>query len=242
VEEPACPSCGEAEALLGRRVDADIALTCERCGAEWMRGEARCKRCGRPGGVSAQQRMTRHPRGTLLAVVGMRQVPLCRDCDDDVLEAALLKHRPVPEGYVSRFLFGEPPPDRPAKVEWPPTNGRRRRPDNPKVDSRRSPPKEPAESGRADPTVRQAVEVFLEAAGSPADALAMLLLGTELGPSTRLSLLDTPATAAELTRWLDQTFQGRHEQRQEAAGVLRRALGLWQEKGWLIHDVSAALD
>lgn len=92
-----------------------------------------------------------------------------------------------------------------------------------------------------DPTVRQATEAYLEEAGSPTDALTMVLLGTKLGASTRVSRLDTQATAFELTRRVDQTYGGRREQRAHAIAVLLRAFGYWQEKGWLTHDFGAAL-
>ncbi len=46
---PTCPACGKTEALHGRPSGEDIAITCGQCGAEWMRGEPRCKQCGRTG-------------------------------------------------------------------------------------------------------------------------------------------------------------------------------------------------
>jgi len=221
-------------------VEGDIAITCERCGAQWMRGEARCKRCGRAGGVSAPQRMTRQPRGTLLAVVGMRQVPLCRSCDADALDDALSRNQPIPEGYVSRFLFGEftttPEPAAPVSPR-PETRSRPRLADT-KVAPTPSMPEAPE---LIDPTVRQATEAYLESAGSSADALTMVLLGTNLGPSTRLSRLDTPATASELARWVDQTYGGRREQRDLAVATLCRAFGYWQERGWLTTDPAVGL-
>lgn len=249
MSETACPACGETEALRGRSTGGDITIACEECGAEWMRGEPRCKQCGRPGNASATQRMTRHPRGTLLAVVGVRQVPLCSTCDSAVLIAATQRHQPVPEGYVSRFLFGaveegsaelprperSPRPRRRAAA----TASRAVRP----APTDRAPSKSPPSfSPRpADPTVRQATEAFLKEAGSSSDGLTMLLLGTELGAATRLSRVDTPEAAGDLARWAQATFGTRPEHRQHAVDVLRRATTYWTAQGWLKQDLTADL-
>lgn len=60
--EPACPGCGETQALRGRAVGDDIKITCEHCGAEWLRGNPRCERCGQERGISAPQNMINQPR------------------------------------------------------------------------------------------------------------------------------------------------------------------------------------
>lgn len=249
--ETACPACGETEALQGRPTGEDIAITCGQCGAEWMRGEPRCKQCGRTGGVSAPQRMTRHPRGTLLAVVGVRQVPLCSTCDSEVLTAAMQRHQPVPEGYVSRFLFGaiEERPAEPPRPKASPHSHRRAadtvsrtvRPAPTTPAPSTAPPQTRASSRPADPTVRQATEAFLNEAGSSSDGLTMVLLGTKIGAATRLSRIDTPETAGELARWVGETFGTRSEQREQAVDVLRRATTYWTAQGWLKLDLTAEL-
>lgn len=186
--------------------------------------------------------MTRHPRGTLLAVVGMRQVPLCSSCDAGVLDDALSRKQPIPEGYISRFLFGEVTRESAERATHRPKARPRPRPADMHIAPVPSVAKEPAKPELVDPTVRQATEAYLESAGSPTDALTMVLLGRKLGASTRLSRLDTPATASELARWVDQTYGGRREQRDHAIAVLCRAFGYWQEQGWVTNDLGAALN
>ncbi len=248
--EPACPACGESEALRGRASGEDIAITCGQCGAEWLRGEPRCKLCGRPGGVSAPQRMTRDPRGTLLAVVGVRQVPLCSTCDSEVLIAATRRHQPVPEGYVSRFLFGAVE-ERPARQSPPGASHPQRRAADSVSRAVRPAPAPPAPSTAppqtgvpsrpTDPTLRQATEAFLNEAGSSSDGLTMVLWGTEVGAATRLSRIDTPETAGDLARWVEETFGSCPERREQAVDVLRRATSYWTAQGWLKLDLTAEL-
>lgn len=246
--EPICPACGETEALQGRPVNGDIEITCRHCGAEWMRGNPRCKRCGRADSVSAPQRMTRNPRGTQLAVIGVRQTLLCVDCDDEVV-AESLEDTPVPEGYVSRYLFGEPRKadlGEPRRAVPKPANTLpQASPNTAASSSSRSaarptqPPPDPPQI--TDPTLRQATEEFLGDAGSSVDSVAMVLLGSKLGPSTRLSRLDTEATADELERWVAQTFTSRKDQRAAAVTTLQRAVRYWLDHGWLTRDLTDGL-
>lgn len=241
MHDTACPACGETEALRGRPHGGDIAVTCERCGAEWMRGAPRCRKCGRPDGVELPQRMTRHPRGTLLAVVGVRHVPLCVECDDEVVAPALQHRRTIPEGYISRFLYGEPSRDpRPAaEPRSKPAPSRSLR--HSQQFQRVVPPPPPAaarpEPQVTDPTLRQATEEFLEAAGQSADSLTMVLLGSKLGPSTRLSALDAEKTALFLRAWVEGTFSGREDRRRQAVATLRQAVAYWQERGWITQGL-----
>jgi len=241
--EPVCPSCGEAEALQGRPAGDDIAITCQQCGAEWRRGEPRCKCCGRAGSTTLTQRMTRHPRGTLLAVVGVRQIPLCGRCDAAAIAAALQGRRPVAEGYVSRFLFGEVV-DRPA--ETPSVKPRSPTPRSPNTSLKPvvapRPTQPPPDPVLTDPTLRQATKAFLNDAGEPTDGLTMVLLGTKLGASTRLSRLDTAAAVADLSVWLEQTYTARPDQRSQAVATLRRAFAHWRAQGWLTHDLAAGME
>lgn len=241
MSEPACPACGETEALRGRPVDGDIAVVCEQCGAEWMRGEPHCKRCGRAGGVTALQRMTRHPRGTLLAVIGTREVLLCQDCDGTVVTDALERRLPVPEGYVSRFLFGEvedtpsPAPGRATKTR------RTERTVSQRVELP-APAAAPEKPALSDPTLRQATEAFLTDSGGSADSLTMLLLGGRLGSTTRLSRLDTEEVAADIAAWVTETFGSRAAQRNQAVDTLRQAVAHWRAQGWLTRDLAERLD
>jgi|GEM_PF-887610 len=244
MHDTACPACGETYALRGRPHDGDIAVTCERCGAEWMRGSPRCRKCGRPDGVELPQRMTRHPRGTLLAVVGVRHVPLCVECDDQVVAPALQHRRPIPEGYVSRFLYGEParpsgpaakPRSSPTPTGSPSRQVQRIVPTSAPVETR-------SEPQVTDPTLRQATEEFLAAAGASADSLTMVLLGSQLGPSTRLRVLDSEKTALFLGTWVEETFGGRPDRRSQAVATLRQAAAYWHERGWIAEGLADQID
>lgn len=76
-----------------------------------------------------------------------------------------------------------------------------------------------------DPTVRQAITLFLEASDS-ADATAMLLLGQQLGPGTRLGTVDT---SESLNAWLERTYPPGSE----GHTTIRDALEDWRRRGWL---------
>ena len=109
--------------------DDGIEITCGRCGGSWARGTPRCKGCGGEDGVAQRQVMTRTPRGNQRAVVGHREVTLCPVCDARALDAS--RSAPLPESYVSVFLFGRdarasstPPAPRPS-----PSDASRTRPD-----------------------------------------------------------------------------------------------------------------
>lgn len=237
--EPICPACGESQALTGRPVEGDIVITCGRCGAEWERGAPRCKRCGREGGTSAPQQMTRHPRGTLLAVVGVRQTLLCSDCDSEVLADFLERRKPVPEGYVSQFLYGGP--RKPASQPAPQPTRKPRSAKSSSAVARPAPAAKHEPPPVADPTLRQATEAFLGEAGAEASSLTMVLLGSKLGPSTRLSHLDTEATAGDLQRWVAETFASREDQREAAVRTLKQATRYWLDRGWLTRDLTVGL-
>jgi len=75
-----------------------------------------------------------------------------------------------------------------------------------------------------------------------ADGTVLLLLGTELGPATRLNELDAPTTGARLEAWVERTFGTR---RGEVHGTARRtviaAVDHWRERGWLTGDPAAGL-
>jgi hypothetical protein len=242
VSDRSCPGCGESDALHGRPRGDDIEVTCGSCGSIWMRGAARCRGCGRADGVTLPQRMTRHPRGTLLAVVGVRDTLLCPVCDRDVVDAALSRKDPVPEGYVSRFLRGASPEGAAAPGPAPGTSAAPPRKDRRGPTSVRVGVPEQSRGGTpermVDPTVRQATEAFLDATDDEVDSVVLVLLGTLLGASTRVSALGTARTADRVVEWLDRTWgSAPSERRTSAAGTLRSMFGHWREQGWLDSDV-----
>lgn len=100
----ACPTCGETERISGTPVPGHIQITCGSCNTTWLRGDSRCKGCGATGGIPHRQVMTRTPRGNQVAVVEHREVVVCPACDAAAITAAA--SAPVPQDYVSVFLFG----------------------------------------------------------------------------------------------------------------------------------------
>jgi hypothetical protein len=258
--DPQCPSCGETEALRGTPVDNDIALTCQTCGATWMRGAPKCKTCGGQDILPRPQAMSRNPRGNQLAFVGWRQIPLCRTCDADALRASLAKNQPVPEGYVSASLFG--PKDRvPANTRSRQTTARRRpdadtklrqRPPSRQAGARSSAtspdrdvttPAEAAPTAASQPpTVRQAVETFLASDFRNADATAILMLATQLGPSSRLSALEGPEAATALATWFERLYGPKEgKSRDSALRTVVGAIDFWRAKDWVADDPAAEL-
>lgn len=249
-----CPACGENERLRGRAVGADIEVTCETCGAQWLRGAARCNACGRADVVTRPQVMTRHPRGNQLAIVGRRDLPLCPACDADAIAGSETGNRPVPETYVSAFLFGRDVrrdvPREPARTTEPrgasdAPAGLRPGPSAPATPPTSTPhpePSRPTEQGLSRPTVRQAIEAYLSADPDDADSLAMLFLGQHLGPASRLDSLDRSRTAESLLRWFDATWDTRQdERRRAAAAAITGAVDHWIAQGWLSEDLAAGL-
>lgn len=92
----ACPRCGEADELQGRRQNDLIALTCGVCGFEWERDPSpTCGRCGGDEMVAAVAAIVEKGRGTQLSVVGTRVVHLCEACDAATL-ARYFRNRPNP--------------------------------------------------------------------------------------------------------------------------------------------------
>jgi hypothetical protein len=262
-----CPACGEDQRLRGRPSGDDIEVTCETCGAQWLRGAPRCNSCGRTDAVTRPQVMTRHPRGNQLAIVGRRQLPLCPDCDADAITESEAGNRPVPETYVSVFLFGrELPHHRPATPAPASESGNAREASAERVTNtflaaapttptpkrkttspatRQVPaqpePTPPQERGLSRPTVRQAIEAYLSASPE-ADSLAMLFLGQHLGPASRLESLDRPEAADSLVDWFDATWDTRQsERRRTAATAITAAVDAWLAHGWLTEDLAAGL-
>lgn len=77
-----CASCGETEALRGKRVDDAIEVTCERCGETWMREPGLvCPKCGRRDLDVRSVPIIERVRGTQMAIQGFRTVRRCPSCD-----------------------------------------------------------------------------------------------------------------------------------------------------------------
>jgi hypothetical protein len=188
--------------------------------------------------------MTRYARGLLVAVVGMRNVLLCRVCDDEVASAVARRSELVPEGYVSRFLFGEvpllPPPEpRRTSASAEPRTSPRASADPPRPSPPRAAPVQ--RDVVQDPTVRQAIEVFLTHSTGPQDSLCLVLLGAELGPSTRVSHLGFEHRDA-LSSWVAGKFgEADTPRRRVAVSTIIELVDHWRDQGWTTHDIAASL-
>lgn len=243
-----CPQCGEAEELRGTQgADAgQIDLECLACGHRWARGALRCRSCTGEASVELPQQMTRHPRGTLLAVTGHRRVRLCPTCDAEVVRDGYDSRRPIPEQYVSRFVYGDPRERAPVHPPSPPSPARTQRPArdaDPAAERRPPAPPAPAPAPAVptDPTVRQATEAFLEQADAP-DPVTLVLWGQEVGANTRLSRLDADGAEHRPDVWLERTFGTQSEQRRALArATLAAAFTHWRESGWLRQDLAERL-
>ncbi len=246
-----CPFCAESERLRGRAVEGDIEVTCESCGARWLRGAPRCGQCGGSEVEVRPQLMTRQPRGNQVAIVARREVPLCPRCDADALVASVSGNRTVPEGYVSAFLFGgqrasSTPASSDGHEAAAPSRRATRRPTAPRQtrvaerDHSAAPVPETKGAPATAPTVRQAVEAYLTSAPD-ADSLTLVLLGQHLGPSTRLDSLG-PEAADRMQRWFQSTWGSQPASRRDHAAVaLVGAIAHWRQHGWLSTDLTAGL-
>ncbi|MPZ25929.1 MAG: hypothetical protein GEV12_05640 [Micromonosporaceae bacterium] len=111
-----CPACGETDELTGRPGPDGIQITCDTCGADWLRdaAPATCASCGETELVHRPQATTAYSRGTQVSIVGWRQLPLCVTCDAPMLSRSLAG-KPIPNGYrpaaMTRHDPGEPPAD-----------------------------------------------------------------------------------------------------------------------------------
>lgn len=243
--EMTCPGCGETDALRGEDVDGHIEVTCQRCGACWRRGDPRCRLCGGSALVTGVQRMTRHPRGTLLAVIGSREIPLCPTCDAEVI-GPHERRTEVPDGYVSRFVRGrsDSPTPRPAERPRPVGPSKLRGPlSTVRPTPLPRPPRTTASTAPAeptDPTLRQATERFLESQ-EPTSSVALVLLGQLLGASARLSTVDSARTAGRIADWVTRTWRPGAD-RDAAVTTVRAAVTFWRERGWLTEDLAADLE
>lgn len=236
VTGPVCPSCGEAEQLTGATLDGGIEITCGACGSRWSRAERRCRACGGAESTVARQRMTTYPRGNQLAVIGMRDVPLCPQCDGEAL-SRLGPDRLLEDGYRSRFVSGAPDePSAPPRHQ--PSRAPRARP-------RSLPPAPPAAppvavarrpAAPADPTVRKAVEAYLAHGTDAVSAAAMLVIGRALGTSTRLSDLTAAEAGPRLDAAIEEQWPRRSAIRTLAVDAINDAFRFWVSRGWITAD------
>lgn len=251
MSELACPTCGETERLSGRRPwadsgkSADIVIACDACGTTWPRGARRCRGCGAHEHTTARQRMTTYPRGNQLAVIGMRDVPLCPRCDAHAV-SQLGPDRLLADGYRSRFVSGpddEPaaptgaasppaaPPPAPPSPAAPPLA----------VASPAAPQPRPRRPAVTDPTVRHAVDAYMRHADGVVNATVMLVLGRTLGPTTRLGGLTAAAAGPALARALDEQWARQPDVREQAVRTIGDAVGFWAEQGWLTEEQARRL-
>lgn len=262
MDETTCPRCGETDDLRGLNIPetaprdggngspASIRVHCGACGLDFPRPLSRCRSCGGRDVTTRRQLMTRHPRGTLLAVTGTREVRLCPRCDEAVIDPD--RETPVPERYLSRFAHGAEKAAVLTADSVPETSAAsrarraRRQPEPTRVVVTSPPVSPPAPAPRAsqDPTVREAVAQLLLHSGGAEEhtghALVMVLLGQELGPSTRMSALDQPETAARLRAWVTG-LAGGPVPPEAAPSALRSFADLCRDRGWVTQDLAAEL-
>ncbi|MGI9666886.1 MAG: hypothetical protein ACR2N2_07295 [Acidimicrobiia bacterium] len=82
----ACPSCGEAENLIGTESGGGIELCCGTCGHAWQRSSTpACGKCGSTDLQTVPLAIVERSRGTQLSIHGTRPIDLCSICDADAL-------------------------------------------------------------------------------------------------------------------------------------------------------------
>jgi hypothetical protein len=221
--------------------------------------------------VTRPQAMTRHSRGTQLSIIGWRQIPLCRTCDANALEASIAENTPVPGTYVSACLHapGDTPTPTPAESDALPraaqsaaikhpapttpapskpvraTAATARPGSETSTHRQRKAAQRPTHSRPAAgsvPTVRQAIAAVLAEASGEVDHTAMLLLGTHLGSYNRLGVLEGDEAADALADWVDGHWSDRGGAGgQRAIDTIRRAIDFSGARGWLASDPAASL-
>jgi hypothetical protein len=84
-----CATCGTDEHLRGTRRDDDtIELTCEACGATWVRDpRPACPKCGGHDMEAAPKVIVEKSRGSQMSIQGIQREFLCRVCDDEIIRA-----------------------------------------------------------------------------------------------------------------------------------------------------------
>ena len=239
---PECPGCGEAEALHGAPVGDDIEITCGSCGLTWLRGARRCASCGGDDIVDLPQVMTRRPRGNQVAIVGRRQVPLCRTCDRAAVDSYFATNRPVAENYASVAVLGSIAPE----PDGDPARRARTRADRPPRPSGQGvAPAQPSPAAATTPpehpTVRHGIESALGVTPG-LDSLALVLLGRFLGPARRLEDVERDVSPQDLATWFQQTWGGRDgAARDSALNAVTAVFAHWLDAGWIETDASVTL-
>ena len=91
-----CAACGTDEFLRGTPLGDDtIELTCERCGATWVRDpRPSCPICGGHEMEAAPKVIVEKSRGSQMSIQGIQREFLCRVCDDDTIRARRDGHLP----------------------------------------------------------------------------------------------------------------------------------------------------
>jgi hypothetical protein len=86
------------------------------------------------------------------------------------------------------------------------------------------------------------VEAFLASDFRDADATAMLMLATQLGPSSRLSALEGSEAASALAAWFERLYgpKGR-KSRDSALRTVVGAIDFWRAKDWVPDDAAVEL-
>lgn len=181
--------------------------------------------------------MTTYPRGNQLAVIGMREVALCPSCDRGAL-ARLGPDRVVDDGYRSRYMNGAPrtptPAEGPVQQARPrPTSSGRRQPSARQVPAAPPQARQQTRAAAPDPTVRRAVDAYLQQASDSVSATAMLVLGRTLGPSTRLADVRADQARAALGSAVDDHWQRQPSLRALAVAAIDDAFRFWARRGWL---------
>lgn len=96
MHEIECATCGTDEHLRGEPLpDSTIRLTCERCGASWVRDpRPSCPVCGGTEMEAAPLVIVEKSRGSQMSIQGIQREFLCRVCDADRLAARRDGHLP----------------------------------------------------------------------------------------------------------------------------------------------------
>jgi len=91
-----CEVCGTDEHLHGRSLPDDtIELTCERCGATWIRDpRPTCPICGGQEMEAAPRVILEKSRGSQMSIQGVQREFLCRVCDAELLRSRRDGHLP----------------------------------------------------------------------------------------------------------------------------------------------------
>ncbi len=94
--EIVCETCGTDEFLRGAPRDDDtIELTCERCGATWVRDpRPSCPKCGGTELEAAPRLILEKSRGSQMSIQGVQREFLCRLCDAEQIAARRDGHLP----------------------------------------------------------------------------------------------------------------------------------------------------